>query len=272
MDWDSMEYDTIHFDGSCKPNAKGRMGYGWIITWKDHNRHIHGRSDTGPHPANSNNVAEYFGLIRALEIYIKKGGNGPLEIYGDSKIVINQVRKRFLNDKKGWDCLNTNLQILLEYTLSLLNNIDGHIDIKWIPRSRNEQADNLASCKYKRPKKRNRKYLIHIDDSHVPDNVKMDIISLNKNKYPSYNDFKLLSMKKKDHLDDKTIDDLLSYLHEKDKHALYSKIPKDKVKQKIAIKWALRGLELSMAIYKAQIDTDAYKLNKFNNSKKFPYL
>lgn len=81
----------------------------------------------------TNNQAEYAGLIITLE-RIPPGGAAT--IYMDSRLVVNQVTDR-------WRCKSKNLKTLYERAKALLE--DRHVRVEWVPRGRNQRADELAN-------------------------------------------------------------------------------------------------------------------------------
>ena len=84
----------------------------------------------------TNNVAEYRGLIAALEYCVKNNIN-DVEIYLDSLLVVQQVNKEFkVKSKKLGD--------LYSYSLTLIEKIKN-IDVIHIRREYNKRADELAN-------------------------------------------------------------------------------------------------------------------------------
>jgi len=84
----------------------------------------------------TNNVAEYRGLIAALEYCIKNNIN-DVEIYLDSLLVVQQVNKEFkVKSKKLGD--------LYSYSLTLIEKIKN-INVIHIRREYNKRADELAN-------------------------------------------------------------------------------------------------------------------------------
>ena len=124
-----MNYE-LYFDGSYR-NGIGYYG-GWIrgdFTIKETYQGIVSGLST-------NNVAEYYGLIKGLEIMIPIMNKGDtLKIFGDSQLVICQLTER-------WRCNFPHLQTLRDQCISLLN---GKVwRAIWIPRKQNKQADVLS--------------------------------------------------------------------------------------------------------------------------------
>ena len=84
----------------------------------------------------TNNVAEYRGLIAALEYCVKNNIN-DVEIYLDSLLVVQQVNKEFkVKSKKLGD--------LYSYSLTLIEKIKN-INVTHIRREYNKRADELAN-------------------------------------------------------------------------------------------------------------------------------
>ena len=84
----------------------------------------------------TNNVAEYRGLIAALEYCVKNNIN-DVEIYLDSLLVVQQVNKEFkVKSKKLGD--------LYSYSLTLIEKIKN-INVIHIRREFNKRADELAN-------------------------------------------------------------------------------------------------------------------------------
>ena len=84
----------------------------------------------------TNNVAEYRGLIAALEYCVKNNIN-DVEIYLDSLLVVQQVNKEFkVKSKKLGD--------LYSYSLTLIEKIKN-INVIHIRREYNKTADELAN-------------------------------------------------------------------------------------------------------------------------------
>jgi len=82
--------DQLYFDGSAEPNPGGRMGAGWRLVYTDRPQ-VSGASEWPAACDNTNNRAEYLALIGALEHYLASGRTGPLQVQGDSQLVINQM-------------------------------------------------------------------------------------------------------------------------------------------------------------------------------------
>ena len=127
---ESGERWTLTFDGAS--NALGH-GIGAVLT-SPRNTHL-------PFTARlcfdcTNNIAEYeaciMGLEAAIDLKIK-----ILEVYGDSALVIHQVRD-------DWETRHPNLIPYKDYVLELLPAFD-EVTFSHIPREENQLADALAT-------------------------------------------------------------------------------------------------------------------------------
>lgn len=133
-----------YFDGSCNPNPGGIAKYGAVIfhnnerIWTSHGLV---KCDKGNRITTSNNVAEYFGFLSLLKYFAENNlQNEKITIYGDSKLVIKQMRGK-------WRILSghyLNFALESKKILTKFNNVY----IKWIPREANRLADSLSkrSC------------------------------------------------------------------------------------------------------------------------------
>lgn len=119
------------FDGTAAPNP-GRIGIGFVIERPDGSRSEHAIA-TGRHGCN--NEAELQSL-QALVEHARTLGVRELEIFGDSKAAIDFVRG---DDSTEVVRLRTRIDAISE----LLDTFD-HVEIVWLPRHRNGEADRLA--------------------------------------------------------------------------------------------------------------------------------
>lgn len=138
----------IYFDGACEPiNPGGTASYGYII--KKGNKIIKdGSGIVGTGKGMTNNVGEYYGLIEGIKSFLSLKIKEKIIIYGDSNLVCSYVSKEW-----GWSKKKTvwnphkkfpHLRKLLDEALKLLENID--YKVKWIPREKNQEADNLSKA------------------------------------------------------------------------------------------------------------------------------
>jgi len=139
-----MDY-ICYFDGSCGPiNPGGVIGIGTVI-YKvyGHYKEII-REKSGYIEAdifNSNNMAEYMALIDILEWFdYKEIKDKNIKIYGDSKMVINQMKGRWRIGEGMYNQVAQEAQDLLLIT-------DNKLHFKWVPREQNTEADKLSKHK-----------------------------------------------------------------------------------------------------------------------------
>ena len=137
-EWREMIY-KLYFDGSCKgPQTERRIGMGLVI-YRDDNV-IFEKAWTQDDDNLTNNVAEYkalmYGLFTLKHIFNRK--EDTLEIYGDSKLVIEQVQGNWKVDMKHLKSKTIACQILIREMG------ESKIKLEWIPREQNKIADKLA--------------------------------------------------------------------------------------------------------------------------------
>ena len=132
-----MKTYLCYFDGSCEPqNPNGAMGYGIYI--KSDDSEYWDAKQIPPKVGNTNNIAEYLGLLLILNLMIKKE-NSHIKIYGDSLMVVNQMNGTFAIKEGGYVPYAKKAKELLNKVKE--KNI---VEINWIPREENEIADNLS--------------------------------------------------------------------------------------------------------------------------------
>lgn len=127
-----------YFDGACEPNPGGIASYGatvykdGVLIWLS--SEIIFVKDVS---AASNNVAEYAGAIRLFEFLVDNElSEMPIEIRGDSQLVINQLFGTWGINSGRY----TRLALKAKEILKKFPNIRG----RWIPRQQNTFTDNLS--------------------------------------------------------------------------------------------------------------------------------
>lgn len=134
-----MKVYNCYFDGACEPrNPDGNMGVGVYITegqnvfeWSDFHKEKIG---------NTNNIAEYLAVIKILEL-LKNKKSETIQIYGDSKLVIEQLSGRWkIKVGQYVPYAQKARELLLEIKK---NNTVG---LHWIPREQNQKADDLSKA------------------------------------------------------------------------------------------------------------------------------
>lgn len=125
----------IFTDGASRGNP-GHASYGFTIS-DDKGNKLH---EEGKYiGVTTNNVAEYMGVLESLKYTKEKFGHLPLEIelYADSKLVIEQLAGRFKVKSAHLKPLIEKIQIL---ALEL-----GGVFHTHVPRAKNTDADRLAN-------------------------------------------------------------------------------------------------------------------------------
>lgn len=126
-----------YFDGACEPrNPGGYMGMGFVVVSPNG---ITARGSRGADrlPSNTNNRAEWGALIDLLSWMRYHPECEVSTIYGDSKLVINQIKGR-------WKVKAKHLVGLIKQAKSLLGSIPYFVKFKWIPRDDNILADTQS--------------------------------------------------------------------------------------------------------------------------------
>lgn len=101
---------NIYFDGASRSNPGPCSSAGVIL---DNNNNIL-FSKTSRYECNTNNYAEYNGLINGLELALENNlFDKEIIVYGDSLLVINQTNKI-------WQCKSNNLIPLYEKVQNLI--------------------------------------------------------------------------------------------------------------------------------------------------------
>lgn len=136
---------TAYFDGACEPkNPGGCMGAGACafinnITVLEQSEYLPADSD------NSNNVAEYMAFELLLDFIIKyELYKHKVHIYGDSKLVINQMKPY-----RPWKMHRGYYLPIANRCLIKLKNLLGNrsnISLTWISRDKNFHADRLSKA------------------------------------------------------------------------------------------------------------------------------
>lgn len=146
---------TIYFDGCIIPvNPSGHIGYGFWVENEKGEDILNGSFYEEEYKYNTNNVAEYKGLIEgmlAFRKYIQENNIDPLSIdliiKGDSMLVIKQMYGRW-RIKSGYyfEEATEAKAIQKEYA-----EIGLYPYFQWIPREENEIADDYSIIElYKR--------------------------------------------------------------------------------------------------------------------------
>ena len=137
---------TLFFDGCSKGNP-GKAGAGAVIFQVQADRHdrqvqeiwagskLVGLKET-------NNVAEYCGLIMGLEAAVtllKEQKASILKVKGDSLLIIKQMQGQY-------QCKAPNLVPYYQQARALIKQIPGPIEFQHVYRTENKRADALANA------------------------------------------------------------------------------------------------------------------------------
>lgn len=121
----------VYFDGASKGNP-GNGGSAFVV-FDDEGRECH--HDYKKHEHCTNNEAEYNALIMGLEWIEKNCKNVHVDIYGDSKLVIEQMNKK-------WKVKSDNIKELHKKALILATKLD--VSYNHVVRELNKDADYYA--------------------------------------------------------------------------------------------------------------------------------
>ncbi|WP_287878687.1 reverse transcriptase-like protein [Acidovorax sp.] len=122
---------VVHCDGSAMPNP-GRMGLGVVLCAPDGSHHTFAQAT---HTTGCNNEAELRALLLALA-ELQARGASALQVHSDSSILVEQLG--------GTPVVPiARLQDLFDQARRLLQTF-GPVQLQWIPRHRNAEADALA--------------------------------------------------------------------------------------------------------------------------------
>lgn len=126
---------SLYFDGASKGNP-GKAGFGCVL-YNENNIEIDNFCDAC-YQLQTNNFAEYEGLYAGLQL-AKKHGIKQLKVYGDSKLVIEQM-------KGNWKVRSHNLISCFEKCKNIQNEFT-FLDFNHVKRHLNKRADELANTK-----------------------------------------------------------------------------------------------------------------------------
>jgi len=134
---------VIFTDGACEPkNPGGIPTYGFVI-YRNGTKlsEDSGLAGVPFSKEATNNVAEYVGLIKALERVLSLGlQHCDIEVKSDSKLLVNQVRGEFVVKSRRLRPYHNKLKELLPSFRK--------VNFRWVPREENEEADALSKTAY----------------------------------------------------------------------------------------------------------------------------
>ncbi len=131
------------FDGLCEPVNPGRVAcFGFVVYRRSPSGDVKVFEDDGvaaePAPNSTHDMAEYTGLIKALEWVQANLEDREIELFGDSKLVIGQI--------KGEHEVTAPEIPFYRKTRSLLEGVSW--TATWIHREENSVADELTLKAY----------------------------------------------------------------------------------------------------------------------------
>ncbi len=145
-----------YFDGCCEPkNPGGTAGYGAVIFRGS--KMVWDFSGMIPaSPTTSNNIAEYLAVGAIFDFFLKENPKASAFIFGDSRLVICQLwgwpiaGRRLWKiggvDRSGPKGFYADKAVEARVKLKSLPNCKGF----WIPREKNELADDLSKAHLRR--------------------------------------------------------------------------------------------------------------------------
>jgi ribonuclease HI len=144
----------VYFDGLCQPiNPGGISCYAFVV--KSDGRTIYSDYGVAGEPFSedsTNNVAEYTALVKALQWLLENNlSSTKVEIKSDSKLIVNQLTGDY--KVKAKRIISLYKQVLL------LKSKFQDIQIKWVPREKNIEADRLTNKAYNKALQENPEYL-----------------------------------------------------------------------------------------------------------------
>jgi ribonuclease HI len=128
---------VAHFDGACEPkNPGGQMGIGAFIQYDD--ELLMEFSFAVPaNPQNSNNVAEYMGMLSILQWLVANGyTTDEVIIRGDSQLAIKQMN--------GVYAIHAGRYVSIAMECKQLAKAFTNLTFEWVPREKNTIADDLS--------------------------------------------------------------------------------------------------------------------------------
>jgi ribonuclease HI len=143
----------VYLDGLCQPiNPGGIPCYAFIV--KRDGKTIYSDYGIAGEPFSedsTNNVAEYTALVKALEWLLANNlGSSRVEIMSDSQLIVNQLTGDYKVKAKR-------MLVLYKQVLKLMSTFQ-EIQIKWVPRENNREADRLTNKAYNKALQENPEY------------------------------------------------------------------------------------------------------------------
>jgi ribonuclease HI len=134
---------NAYFDGLCEPRNPGGVATFGFVVFRDGKRlhEGHGLAATPYSDGATNNVAEYTGVLRALEWILSQGlEKESVHVRGDSDLIIRQIKGEYKVKSPLLAPLYSQVRALLPRFSSL--------SFEWVPREENREADRLTNLAY----------------------------------------------------------------------------------------------------------------------------
>ena len=128
-----MTHFIVEADGASRGNP-GHASFGTVVRDAQSGAIVAERARVLGHA--TNNVAEYNGLIAALEVIAQLDATAIVEVRMDSKLVVEQMSGR-------WKIKSPDMRELALYARQILP--FENVSYTWIPREDNMHADALAN-------------------------------------------------------------------------------------------------------------------------------
>jgi ribonuclease HI len=144
----------VYFDGLCQPvNPGGIACYAFVV--KQGGKTIHSEYGVAGEPFSqdsTNNVAEYTALAKALEwLAANNLASEKVAVKSDSQLVVNQLQGNYKIKAKRI--------VPLFRQVALLKSKFSDLEISWVPREQNKEADRLTNIAYNLTLQENPEYL-----------------------------------------------------------------------------------------------------------------
>ncbi len=128
---------VIYFDGACAPiNPGGWMAWAWVALAADGREITHAAAALAPQPTNTNNQAEYIGLIAALT-WLQGHGWQKMLVRGDSQLIIRHMTGIYQVRSPGLLPLYQQARTLADRT---------GVQFEWVRREINARADAYSAA------------------------------------------------------------------------------------------------------------------------------
>jgi ribonuclease HI len=132
----------VYVDGLSEPTNPGTGTYGYVI-YQGGKKLVEGQGLAGYDV--TNNFAEYFALVAALQKVKELRIEGDVVVRSDSQLLIGQM-------SKGWAVKGGGYLEKLKEARDLTKEF-GSITFEWVPRDQNQEADLLSRIAYEKFKR-----------------------------------------------------------------------------------------------------------------------